>query len=233
MKRHTRTGYFRGHIAPVAGILLAAAVVHGDDFKETQGFFDIEVNKKPAPKWSVFVNHQSKVQEDDPEYFLWHIRGGVRYEVASWLQAAIDHRHQEDRDKGDWVREARSTIELTPRTKLGKWKFSSRNRMEYRDFEGTKPDRWRYRNQLKLAHPFPLWELTGYVSEEPQYDFEQDRWSKHRITAGMSRKVARGTKLNLYYRWDLIEDSKSHGDWDTTQIFGLKLVMDLDGLYLK
>lgn len=229
MKRDTRHGYSPGHVALFAGILLAPLAAHADDFKETQGFFDIEVNTQLADKWSIFLNHQSKVQDNDPEYFLWHMRGGVRYEIASWLQAAVDHRYQEER-RPDWLRESRSTIELTPRTKIGKWKLSSRNRMEYRDFEGTKPDRWRYRNQFKLAHPLPLWELTGYVSEEPQYDFEQDRWSKHRITAGVSRKVARGTKLNLYYRWDVIEDSKSHGDWDTTQIFGLKLVMDLDRL---
>ena len=233
MTHPIRSSFSFARVGLMASFLLVGTAVRADDFKETQGFFDFEINKKLAPNWSVFLNHQSKIQDNDPEYFLWHMRGGVRYEVAPWLRAAIDHRHQEDRDKGDWIREGRSTLELTPKVKLGGWALSSRNRMEYRDFEGAKPDRWRYRNEIKAAHALPFWDLSGYLSEEPQYDFEQDRWSKHRITAGVSREVACGTKLQLYYRWDVIEDSKAHGSWDTTQIFGLKLVMNMDALVKK
>ncbi len=205
----------------------------GEDFKKTQGFMDIEVRGGLGRNWSYFFNHQSKVQDEDPAYFLWHLKGGIRYKPVSWLQLAVDHRYQEYRIRDEWLRESRSTFEATPRIKLGKWKLSSRNRMEYRDFDSPIPDRWCYRNQLKAEHPLPFWSLAAYVSEEPQYDFKKERWHKHRITAGLSRKVCSWLSAKLYYRWDVIEQSKNHGEWDTIQIFGIKLVTDLDRLVGK
>lgn len=221
-------GWSTGLLVLLAACMTGLATVHAGDIGRSQGFFDLEVRKALSERWSVFVNHQSKFQDEDSVYFLWHIKGGLRYEAAYWLQLAADHRHQEDRNEGDWLRESRSTLEATLKTKIGDWKLSSRNRMEYRDFEGGKPDRWRYRNQIKIARGLPLGEVTGYFSEEPQYDFERDRWFKHRITAGVTRPVVRRVKLQLYYRWDVIEQSKQHGNWYITQILGVKLVMDLD-----
>jgi hypothetical protein len=76
------------------------------------------------------------------------------------------------------------------------------------DFESPKVDRWRYRNELKAAHPLPFWMVGAYISEEPQYDFEVNRWSKHRATVGLTRKINAWLSADLYYRWDIIEQSK-------------------------
>ncbi len=180
--------------------------------------------------WSYFINQQFKVQDEDYWYSLWCLRGGIRYKPVSWLRLAVDHRYQEYRKKNDWLRESRSTFEAKPHINLGKWKLSSRNRMEYRDFDSPITDRWRYRNQLKAEHPLPFWSLAAYVAGEPQYDFETGRWSKHRITAGLSRKINPWLSAKLYYRWDVIEQYDNHGEWDTTQIFGIKVVANLDRL---
>ena len=219
------------HAGVVVSLCLAVCQpASGEEFEESQLFLDLEAHGDLSDRLSYFVNHQSKMRDDDDAYFLWHLKGGIRYEAATWLQLALDHRYQDDRAKGDWLQESRSTLEATPHIKLGGWNLSSRNRMEYRDFEGSKPDRWRYRNQLKVAHALPFWGLSAYVSEEPQYDFEKSRWYKHRATAGLSRKMTDWLKLSLYYRWDIIEQSKDHGHWDTNQIVGIKMVVDLDGL---
>jgi hypothetical protein len=102
--------------------------------------------------------------------------------------------------------------------------------MEYRDFGDSKPDRWRYRNRLKAARALPFGGLSAYVSEEPQYDFEKSRWYKHRMTAGLSRKMTDRLKPSLYYRRDTIEESGNHGHWDTIQVGGISMVLGLDGL---
>jgi hypothetical protein len=34
----------------------------------------------------------------------------------------------------------------------------------------------------------------------------------------------------LYYRWDVVEQSKNQGHWDKIQIIGIALVADLDRL---
>ena len=225
------------HVCSRAGILLALGLsfpachlARGTEIEETQGFADFEVRKALGGDWSCFVNHQAKIRDDDPEYFLWHLKLGLRYQPVSWLQLAVDHRYQEERGAGEWFREHRTTLEGTPSIRLGKWRLSSRNRMEHRDFESPKVDRWRYRNQLMAEHPLPFWGLKGYASEEPHYDFELDRWCKHRITVGVSRKVCAWLSAKLYYRWDVIERSKEPGEWDTTEIVGVAFVADLDRL---
>lgn len=196
--------------------------------EETQGFFDMEVCHGVSPTWSMFVSHQSKVRDDDPAYFLWHAKIGIRHEWAPWLSSALAHRYEECRAGGDWVRESRSELDLTPRLQFGRLTVSDRNRIEYRDFDSSKVDRCRYRNELKVAVPVPIWHMTCYVSEEPQYDFEADRWSKHRLTAGLSRKATNWLKVSVYYRWDLVEQSLNHGEWDAVQIVGVKLIADTD-----
>lgn len=220
----------------VAGGLLAVlslcvcGVVRGDDFAETEGFLDFEVRAALSDQWSYFVNHQSKIRDRSPEYYTWHFKAGVRYKPVSWLQLAVDHRYQEERTGEEWEHEHRTTLEATPAIRLGNWRFSSRNQMEYRDLESPKVDRWRYRNQFMAEHPLPFWGLTGYVSEEPHYDFELNRWCKHRITVGVARKLTSWLSGKLYYRWDIVEQTKNQGHWDNVQIVGIALVADLDRL---
>jgi hypothetical protein len=179
------------------------------------------------------VNYQSKVRDDDPEHFLWHVKGVVRYKASKWLCLGLAHRHEEDRSNGDWKREWRSEFEMIPEAALGGWKLTSRNRFEYRDFESPKEDLWRYRNEFKAAHTLITPGLAGYVSEEPMYDFETQQWSKHRLTTGLDRRISRRVRLSVYYCWDIIKKTGRHEKWDTTQIFGVKLIFDLDGMKTK
>lgn len=212
---------------PFLTAMFLCASVMADGFKDSQAFADIELQRSLSDTWSYFLAHQSKARDEGPAYFLWHIKGGVRYEATRWLRLAAAHRYEEARCDHDWLRESRSTLEGTAKHIRGRWKLSSRNRMEYRDFEGAKPDRWRYRNELRATHMLAAWDLSAYIAEEPQYDFEAERWSKHRMTAGLSRKLASWLKGSVYCRWDVVEQSDNHGAWDTTQIVGIKLVANM------
>lgn len=213
-------------------LLHASTAKCGEQIAETQGFMDLEARGSLTERWGYFLNHQSKVRDEEPEYFLYHIKGGLRYKAAPWLDFALAQRYEESRERGkdDWGREYRTEFDTTPRLALGSWTLASRNRIEYRDFASPKIDRWRYRNELKVSHPLPFWDLGGYVSEEPQYDFEVNRWSKHRATVGLTRKLNRWLSADVYYRWDIIEQSKDEGEWDNVQIIGVKLVIDIDRL---
>lgn len=228
--KHARLRFPSAALLAVFAAFWGCRSAGGSGFKETQGFMDFEVRGSISDQWSYFVNHQSKVRDRAPEYYVWHFKAGVRYRPVSWLRLAVDHRYQEERGGHDWGRERRTTLEATPAIRLGNWRFSSRNQMECRDFESPKTDRWRYRNQFTAEHPLPFWGLSGYVSEEPHYDFEANRWNKHRVTVGISRKMTSWLSGKLYYRWDIVEQSKNPGHWDKTQIFGIALVADLDRL---
>lgn len=215
-------------ISIVTLCLLASIPLQASDIKANQGFLDIEARTRLTDQWSSFLNHQSKIQDQSPDYFLWHMKAGLRYQPVSWLQLAAAHRYQEDRTQDNWERESRSEFDITPSMSLNGWKLSSRNRFEYREFDCPKSDRWRYRNEFKAAHALGKSPWTGYLAEEPHFDFETNQWSKHRITTGVSRKFRSNLTLNFYYRWDVIERSKQSGQWDITQIFGIKCILNIN-----
>ncbi|TFH12082.1 MAG: DUF2490 domain-containing protein, partial [Lentisphaerales bacterium] len=166
----------------------------------------------------------------DPSYFVWHLKTGIRHVPVTWLNLAVDHLHEETRTKENWSRELRTSFQFTPRIRSGQWTIKDRNRFEYGNFESPKDDRWRYRNSLMLSHPLPCLSCSGYVSEECYYDFWAERWPKYRTTIGIKSKTTSWLDMDLYCRWDVIEDSTNYDDWDSVQIIGIKLAVDTDRL---
>jgi hypothetical protein len=77
------------------------------------------------------------------------------------LGLAAAQRYQDSRASGEWVRELRSELDVVPRLTTGRWKLSSRNRIECRDFESPLPDRWRYRNRLMVSRAFSSLGFAG------------------------------------------------------------------------
>ncbi|MFA6687046.1 MAG: DUF2490 domain-containing protein [Desulfuromonas sp.] len=211
-------------------VFLPRADVRAEDFAATQAFSDIELNKTLTEKDRGFVNLQSKFQDEEPEWFRWHVKAGIRHKFNKWAVLQLAHRYQKDRFKGSWIRESRSEVQITFRKKQGPWGFSSRNRFEFRDFASPKSDTWRYRNQFKVSRSLPWEGVSIYVSEEPQYDFELKRWYKHRVTAGVKFPVCTGVTASTYYRWDIKEQKDDKHTWDKYQIFGFKLRVNLDAL---
>jgi|GEM_PF-2394654 hypothetical protein len=211
-------------------VFLPHAEVHAKDFAATQAFSDLELSKALTEKDRVFVNLQSKFQDEEPEWFRWHVKAGIRHKFNRLAVLQLAHRYQKDRSKGSWIRESRSEVQITFRKKQGPWGFSSRNRLEFRDFASPKSDTWRYRNQFKVSRSLPWEGVSIYVSEEPQYDFELKRWYKHRVTAGVKFPVCTGVTASTYYRWDIKEQKDDKHTWDKYQIFGFKLRVNLDAL---
>lgn len=97
--------------------------------------------------------------------------------------------------------------------KLGGGKFSNRNRIELRYFEGDAKDRVRYRNESvwRSLNKVTDYELTPFFEEELFYDITDSILNGNWITAGVSKLWTKGVKWKLGYR---LQSQKFGGEWE-------------------
>lgn len=97
-------------------------------------------------------------------------------------------------------REVRGTLTATVQNTFGKYSVSDRNSLERR-WREPQVDAWRYRNRLRVEHPFQVGKnkFTWFVSDEVFYDWSLHLWPRNRAAAGITRPVNKHLTLELYY----------------------------------
>jgi uncharacterized protein DUF2490 len=95
--------------------------------------------------------------------------------------------------------ESRIQFAGTARLPLGRFTISDRNMIERRMREPENSTR--YRNLLRVEHPVKLGRLQAqaFVWDEVFYDWSTNNWVRHRIAAGVSKKLSERFTLELYY----------------------------------
>ncbi len=101
------------------------------------------------------------------------------------------------------------------------WKFSDRNRFDFRHFRYGRTDSWRYRNLLKMEFPWkftPL-EFQPYVSDELFFTTIGQSFHENRFLAGFGFKITKEIKSEVYY---MLRSTRSGGTWVRANILGTK-----------
>jgi hypothetical protein len=108
--------------------------------------------------------------------------------------------------------EYRPMADLTYREKWGSWRFSNRNRIEFRYFEGNTEEHIRYRNESVWTAPYKSskLKLTPYIAEEFFYEFTDNHFNVNWLTFGVRRKFSGNKSFKLGYRWQALKFS---GEW--------------------
>ncbi len=116
--------------------------------------------------------------------------------------------------KGD-ADEKRVIAEATFRFPLGnKWLMSDRNRMDFRNIEGTESSR--YRNRLRFERNIALggFKTTPYSNAEAYYDGKADKWNRLDATIGAEFPWRYSTILEAYVIWQFersVSDNQTIG----------------------
>ena len=83
---------------------------------------------------------------------------------------------------------------------VGKFTLSDRNQIERR-FRNSRADNTRYRNRLRVEHPFAVakTKFNVFVSNEVFFDVSSKRWARNRIAVGANKKLNKRLTGELYY----------------------------------
>ena len=97
-------------------------------------------------------------------------------------------------------REIRLTLGATLQKTFNKYTLSDRNWFERR-WREPQVDAWRYRNRLRLEHPFQIskTKFNWFVSDEVFYDWSLNDWVRNRAAIGANHAFNKHFTLELYY----------------------------------
>jgi hypothetical protein len=97
-------------------------------------------------------------------------------------------------------RETRLTRGVTFQFPIGKFTLSDRNWFERR-WREPQDDAWRYRNRVRLEHPFKLGKtkFNWFISDEVFYDWSVKDWARNRAAIGASHAFNKHFTGDLYY----------------------------------
>lgn len=140
--------------------------------------------------------------------------------MAEWFDIGVNYRQIFNIKKNRWKYENRPHISGTFKYTISDITISDRSRFEYRNMEDVKDD-WRYRNKLTLTLPkYTSLEIQPYIADEIFYSFDKQRMVKNRAYAGLTFKIIKELKGEIFY---LYETDKSGKKWVSFNTLGTKL----------
>lgn len=200
--------------------LSAFAFSNGDFQIWNTESIDWKVNKK----WTAKVEQELRFGDNVSELYYTHTDAGFNYKVMDWLYFGGNYRHVVFKNKKKWVQEYRPHLNLTLKGKWEVFKFSNRNRLEYRIYGFHKKDEVRYRNKTTVGYPFE-WEglkAEPYVADEIFVSFTKAKFTRNRLYAGLKFDIVKHLKSDIFYLWQI---SRKKDKWPGINVLGLKLKM--------
>lgn len=145
--------------------------------------------------------------------FFGYVDANYRYAVDEHWAVEAGYRHALLELPAGTRQEYRPMFALYWRDRWTQWKFSNRNRIELRYFEGDAKDRVRYRNESVWTSLDKItdYQLTPYAEEEFFYDLNDSELNGNWLTFGISKFWTKNWKWKLGYR---LQSQKSGGDWE-------------------
>jgi len=181
--------------------------------------FSFDIDKD----WKFTFAEEFRLGDDAGDFYYHHSDIGFVYKsLADWIDLGVNYRKVFERDSKDkWGQENRPHLNITLRGQLSDFDVSSRSRFEYRDRENKK-DLWRYRNKVTVKFPLELTslKLQPYLADEVFINFDEEDFNGNRLYAGLSLKLSKNIKGEVYYLW---QSSESGGDWKDINVLGTQL----------
>src|SRR6185295_10615491 len=126
---------------------------------------------------------------------------GFNYKLNKYVtlsQLIFSREARPPNGRREW--ETRLAFGATLQKALGKFTLSDRNAFERR-WREPQVDSWRYRNRVRLEHPFKIdkTKFTWFVSDEVFYDWSLRDWVRNRAAIGAYHAFNKHFTLELYY----------------------------------
>jgi hypothetical protein len=126
---------------------------------------------------------------------------GFNYKLNQYVTLQWAFFNREARPpNGRREREVRMTLGGAVQRPFGKFTLNDRNWIERR-WREPQIDAWRYRNRLRVEHPFKINKkaFTWFVSDEVFYDWSLHDWVRNRAAIGAYHAFNKHFTLELYY----------------------------------
>lgn len=177
--------------------------------------------------WKVYEDWKANLEEEfrfggnAGTLYYQHSDIGITYSgLAKWIDLAVSFREAFDIKKDRWKYEHQPNANATLKYELCGFEVSDRSKVEYRIRE-DEDDNWRYRNKFTVKSPkFTQLELQPYIADEIFYDFNEGALNRNRLFAGVSLKLYKNFKGEIYYLW---QSSKKNKDWIDCNVLGTKI----------
>jgi len=169
-----------------------------------------------------FVGRANLVTRDGfSDTFFGYVDANYRHALTDPWSIEVGYRHAFLELGNNWREEYRPMLSLYWLGKLFKGKFSNRQRLEWRYFEGNAQDRVRYRNESVWTsqHTITDYQLTPFIEEEFFYDITDSELNINWLTFGISKFWSKtkkgGIKWKLGYR---LQSQKFNGNWENRHV---------------
>lgn len=172
--------------------------------------------------WKATLEEEFRFGDGGSDFYYQYTDAGVYYSgLASWLDVGFNYRHILEESKSSWKHENRPHLNATIKFNLAGFDLINRGRVEYRNRE-DKSDLWQYRNKFTVQLPFKLTrlEIQPYIADEIFVDFDIEELNRNRLYSGVSLKIFKNLKAEIYYLW---QSDKKKGKWSDLNILGTKL----------
>ena len=192
---------------------------------------DFQVWNTDIEEWK--INDSSKLALE--EEFRWgdnanqlyyhHYDIAFIYALNKKLDVGLSYRHIYERKKGKFRIENEPNINVTYKWEFVGFKFSDRNRFEYRHFS-YQTDSFRYRNMLTIRFPwkFTRLEIQIYLADDIFISSIGTAFNNNRFYSGLSFNLTKNLKGEVYYLLQHTRTvSKKSTDWPHVNVFGTKL----------
>ena len=213
-------GFFTVAIITVSSI---SGICFASDDGDFQYWSTADVSFDINKDWKFTFQEEFRLGESGGHLYYHHSEPGLTYSgLAKWIDLGFNYRQVfEKNSKGQWKQENQPNINVTLKGKLLGLDVSNRARLEYRDREDNE-DVWRYRNKVAVKLPFELTELKlqPYLADEIFIPLNDDNVDKNRFYAGVSLKLTKNLKGEVYYLW---ESSRGTSDWTDINVLGTAL----------
>jgi hypothetical protein len=184
----------------LAGIFLCATQAAAQvPEKDTQSWNDVQLTIPMTKKVDFLVQGTVRLDRELAYDVRWG--AGFNYKVNRFLTLNQSFFSGQARPpNGLKTREVRLTFGATLQKPIGKFTLFDRNGFERR-WRAPQIDAWRYRNRVRLEHPFTIdkTKFTWFVSDEVFYDWSLNDWVRNRAAIGAYHAFNKHVTLELYY----------------------------------
>jgi hypothetical protein len=180
------------------------------------------IEVKLNDRWKAKVEEELRFENNISRLYYTHTDGGLVFKVNDNLDFGAHYRQIFERKKKEWEEEYRPYGYATFKWEWMDFKFSDKNRLEFRMKETTY-DKWRYRNKLTAKFPWK-WtslEIQPYVADEIFIDLYGEKLNRNRLYGGFGAKLMKHLKTDIFYMWQT--SKQIPGKWKNYNVIGVKL----------
>jgi hypothetical protein len=191
--------YQHAVIVAAVVILCCCRLCAQSDNDDVQSWNDVTLTKPLSKTIDLYIPATIRFANDLSRFNEWRLGGGIGFKLHPRFSTAATYTYIRARSSSGAFRgENRIAVRGVYRFTTKPVAISHRSQFEYRI--RSSGNTWRYRPSVTVDVPVKwLGDTHAFVTEEPFYDSATGRFSRNRISFGVSKPINKNLALDVYY----------------------------------